>query len=70
MKKWQIVFLVVVSTNALVYGSYTYSDYDWKTYNGHQYAITLDYAHWSQAELWANEVGIWLQSMMHQKMLG
>jgi hypothetical protein len=35
----------------------TYSDYEWYTYNGHQYAITLDYSSWAQAETWAQAVG-------------
>jgi hypothetical protein len=57
MRKFQIVFLFILVSNTLVYGSYTYSDYDWKIYNGHRYAITLDYSNWSQAEAWAIEVG-------------
>lgn len=43
--------------SSIVYGGYTYSDYDWHTYNGHQYAITLNYSDWTQAEAWAVEVG-------------
>lgn len=39
-----------------VYG-YTYSDYDWSNFGGHQYALTLKYSNWTQAEAWAQEVG-------------
>lgn len=55
MKKW-VVILMLLLLNSVVY-AYEYSDYSWKTYKGHQYAITLDYSNWSQAEAWANEVG-------------
>ncbi len=31
--------------------------YNWYTYNNHQYAVTLDWSNWQQAEAWATEVG-------------
>jgi predicted MPP superfamily phosphohydrolase len=34
-----------------------YSEYTWYSYNGHHYAITLDYSTWAQAEEWAKAVG-------------
>jgi len=58
MKKWLIVFAIATAMNSMV-RAYTYSDYTWITnpYNGHQYAITLDWSDWSQGEAWAVEVG-------------
>ena len=44
--------------NSLAYG-YLVTDYHWITNpaNGHQYALTLDYSNWTQAEDWAQEIG-------------
>ena len=55
MKKVIIIATILMALSPTVYG-YTYSDYDWTPYNGHQYAITLDWSNWSQAEAWAQEV--------------
>ena len=56
MKTNFVALVMAILISSMVYG-YGYSDYDWKTYNGHQYAITLDYSNWTQAEAWAVEVG-------------
>ena len=52
------VMLVVMlaAMSSVTYG-FEYSDYTWHEYGGHQYAITLDYSTWAQAEAWAVEVG-------------
>ncbi len=62
MKKTVLLISIFFSMTLVVFldlpaEGYTYSDYDWKTYNDHQYAITLDYSNWTQAESWAIEVG-------------
>ena len=36
---------------------YVYSDYSWKTYKGHEYAITFEYNKWTDAEAEAVAVG-------------
>jgi len=56
MKTTLIMFVGMLSLCSITYG-YVYSDYDWTTYNGHQYAITKDWSNWTQAEIWAQEVG-------------
>lgn len=56
MRRSTIVLLVALSWGSASYG-YVYSDYSWSTYNGHQYAATLEYSNWAQAEAWAVEVG-------------
>jgi hypothetical protein len=56
MKTTLIMFGVMLCMYSTANG-YVYSDYDWTTYNGHQYALTLDYSNWTQAEVWAQEVG-------------
>jgi Tol biopolymer transport system component len=60
MKK-QLFFTMVlaiglIGLNSVAY-AYVYSDYTWYTYNGHQYALTLEYSNWAQAEAWAQELG-------------
>lgn len=56
MKKLLILLITMnlLSPSALCY---VYSDYDWIDYNDHQYALTLEYSNWAQAEAWAQEVG-------------
>jgi len=56
MKTKLIALIMTVLMSSMAYG-YAYSDYEWTTYNGHQYAITLDFSDWTQAETWAVEVG-------------
>ena len=56
MKVGLTIFVVILLTCSTVYG-YEVSDYNWVSYNGHQYALTLDYSNWTQAEAWAVEVG-------------
>jgi len=58
VKKIATTAMIVLMVNSIVYG-YTYSDYSWTTNpaNGHEYALTLDYSNWTQAEEWAVEVG-------------
>jgi hypothetical protein len=63
MKTNFVALVMVISMTSMVYGGYLYSDYDWTTYNGHQYAITLDWSTWNQAEQWAVEVGGYLASI-------
>jgi hypothetical protein len=53
MKKTAIVLVTLVSS--LAYG-YVYSDYQWATYNGHQYALTTN-SNWTDAEAEAVAVG-------------
>jgi len=50
------LWLIIVCMRSITYG-YEYSDYIWNEYNGHQYALTLDYCSWTQAQAWAEEVG-------------
>ena len=59
MKKLLILLITMnlLSPSAFCY---VYSDYDWIEYNGHQYALTLEYSDWSQSEAWANEIGFHL----------
>ncbi len=49
--------LVMLGAMSCVAYGFEYSDYTWHTYNGHQYAITLESSNWVQAEAWAIEVG-------------
>lgn len=37
--------------------AYSASDYEWTSYDGHWYAITLEHSNWVQAESWAQELG-------------
>ena len=37
--------------------AYDDADYTWLTYNGHEYAVTIDYGTWEQAEAEAQEAG-------------
>ena len=58
MKKRLIILVIMMAMNSMTYG-YVYSDYTWITNpaNGHEYAVTLDWSPWLQAEDWAVEVG-------------
>lgn len=56
MRKWIVSLASVILTSQIAH-AYSYSDYTWYEYNGHQYAITLDWSNWAQAEEWAQEVG-------------
>ena len=49
MKKLIGIAIFVITMSPIVYG-YTYSDYNWIPYNGHQYALTLDVGTWEEAE--------------------
>lgn len=57
MERCIIILFITVIMSSMVYGAYTYSDYDWITYNGHQYALTKNYLTWIDAEAAAQEVG-------------
>jgi len=65
MKTNLIALIMTVLMSSMVYG-YAYSDYDWKTYNGHQYAITLDYSTWANAEAESVAVGGHLVTINNQ----
>ncbi len=56
MKKLMVSLVMVVVISPIVHG-YVYSDYTWYTYNGHQYALTLDVGNWDQMEAEAVAVG-------------
>jgi hypothetical protein len=49
MKKFIGVTMFMMAMSTIVYG-YTYSDYDWHDYGGHEYALTLNVGTWEQAE--------------------
>lgn len=51
-----IAFLTVIVTCSFAYG-YAYSEYDWQTYDGHQYALTLDVGTWADTESEAVGIG-------------
>lgn len=56
--KQRLLGVVLVFGGAgLARGGYIYSDYEWYDYNDHQYAITLDYNPWVDAEAEAQAVG-------------
>jgi hypothetical protein len=65
MKRWTVgwVAVAMVGLNEVQGAIYSYSDYDWKTYNGHQYAITFDYNTWLGAEAEAEGVGGYLATV-------
>lgn len=54
--KFMVAVVTLVSTHVFVYG-YSYEDYTWHTYDGHEYAITLEWSNWADAEAWAVKVG-------------
>jgi len=56
MRRLLFVLMAIFLSHSFAYG-YQLSDYSWFSYNGNQYAITLDYSNWEQAEIWATEVG-------------
>ena len=56
MKKYFLSLIFSFAITAVGY-CYTYSDYDFNDFNGHQYALTLELSNWTQAEAWAIEVG-------------
>ena len=56
MKKYMITLALMMAMSSMAYG-YAYSDYTWHTYNGHQYALTLDVGDWDQMEAEAVAVG-------------
>jgi hypothetical protein len=58
MRNLLIIFVMTMAMGSVAYG-YVYSDYTWVTNpaNGHEYAVTLDWSPWLQAEDWAVEVG-------------
>jgi hypothetical protein len=56
MKKLMVSLVMVVVINPVAHGNVT-SDYDWYTYNGHSYALTLDYGNWFEMEEEATAVG-------------
>jgi len=56
MKKWLIIFTIMMATNSIVYG-HVYSDYTWESYGGKSYALTLDVGTWVYAETEAAALG-------------
>ncbi len=56
MKKHTMIVSVLLLWNSLAFGAYTYSDYTWATYGGHEYAPTFTVGPWTsvQAEAAAN----------------
>jgi len=56
MKKQMFICLLSMVLGSMAYG-YEYSDYTWYTYNGHQYAVTMEYSNWVDAEAEAVELG-------------
>jgi len=56
MKNWLIVLLLVVLTGSTSFG-YTTSDYTWLSYNGHSYALTIDFGDWQDARGEALAIG-------------
>jgi hypothetical protein len=57
MNKWIITPLIAMMVVPIARGVCTYPDYDWHTYDGHWYALTLDVGTWEQAEAEAVAVG-------------
>jgi hypothetical protein len=59
VKHWTGGLLVVAVTvlQGLVAQGAIYTDYTWKTYNGHEYAVTLTWNTWLNAEAEAEAVG-------------
>ncbi len=57
MKIWIVTLIMVITMNSIVYGDCTYSDYDWKTYDGHWYSLTIDIETWYDAEAEALAIG-------------
>lgn len=51
-----VFFLMVVSVCSVSH-AYVYSDYDWYTYNGHQYALTIEHNNWLNCEAEAISLG-------------
>ena len=62
MRSFSVLFITTIVLNSAAFG-YTYSDYDWVPYNGHEYAITKEISNWTQAEAWAVEVGAHLATI-------
>ena len=56
MKTSMMILTVAMVMSSVAHG-YVYSDYTWHTYNGHQYALTLDFGTWQQAETEAVAIG-------------
>ena len=56
MKNWSIVSLLVMLMGSVAFG-YTTSDYTWLSYGGHNYALTIDYGNWEDAEAEALAIG-------------
>ncbi|MCJ7728506.1 MAG: PEP-CTERM sorting domain-containing protein, partial [Sedimentisphaerales bacterium] len=59
MKKLIIIAMFVMTLSPTVYG-YTYSDYDWNDFSGHQYALTNNYGTWDDCQAEAVSVGGYL----------
>ena len=59
MRKKLMTLLIVVAIGSLTEG-YEYSDYNWHTYNDHEYAITLEWSNWNGAKTEAEAVGGYL----------
>ena len=50
MKRHLFVLVAFLSLVSRVYGAYTYSDYTWYTYNGHEYAATFAVGPWTSVQ--------------------
>ena len=50
------VLLTIVMACTTTYG-YLVTDYEWYSYNGHQYALTMEHSNWADAEAEAIAVG-------------
>jgi hypothetical protein len=62
MKTNLIALVMVVLMSSMVYG-YVYSDYKWESYEGHEYAITLEKGTWEDAQDEAADLGYNLVSI-------
>jgi hypothetical protein len=56
MKRLITVTIFLMAMSPIVYG-YTYSDYSWISYNGHQYAFTNTFGTWTDCETEAASLG-------------
>ena len=56
MKKITVLLAIVLTYTTTSYG-YLVSDYEWYSYNGHQYTLTMEHSNWVDAEAEAITVG-------------
>ena len=62
MKTNLIALVMVVLMSSMVYG-YVYSDYKWESYEGHEYALTLEKRTWEDSQDEAADLGYNLVSI-------